>query len=45
MGSIFLWDSKEKWSNLICLRLLPAKEMDHPPTIPNAIHSQTVQTL
>ncbi len=45
MGCTFFWNSQEKWSDMICLRLSPTKQMDHPLTIPNAIHSQTVQML
>jgi hypothetical protein len=32
-------NSQEKCSNSICLRLPPTKQMDHLPTVPNAIHS------
>jgi hypothetical protein len=45
MGRTFFWNSEEKWSDSIRLRLLPTKQMDHLLTIPNAIHSRTVQTL
>jgi hypothetical protein len=45
MGSTFFWISQEKWSDLICLRLPPTKQMDHLPTIPNAIPSQMIQML
>jgi hypothetical protein len=43
MGHTFFWNSQEKWSDLICLRLLPTKQMDHLPSIPNAIHYCTYQ--
>jgi hypothetical protein len=45
MGCTFFWNSQEKWSDLICLRLLPTKQMDHLPTLPNAKHSQIILTL
>ncbi len=31
MGHTFFRNSQEKWSDLICLRLLPTKQMDHLP--------------
>jgi hypothetical protein len=43
MGHTFFWNSQEKWSDLICLRLPPTKQMDHLPTIPNAIDYCTYQ--
>jgi hypothetical protein len=36
MGHTLFWDSQEKWSDLIRLRHPPTKQMDHPPTVPNA---------
>ncbi len=36
MGCTFFWNSQEKWSGLICLRLLPTKQI---------IHSQNIQML
>jgi hypothetical protein len=45
MGCTFFRNSQEKLSDSIRLRLSPTKQMDHPPIIPNAIHSRTVQTL
>jgi hypothetical protein len=45
MGCTFFWNSQEKQSDLICLRLLSIKQMDHLPTIPYAKHSWIIQTL
>jgi hypothetical protein len=35
----------EKNTDLIHLRLLPTKQMDHLPTLPNAKHSQIILTF
>jgi hypothetical protein len=44
-GYTFFRNSQEKQSDSIRLRLSPTKQMDHLLTIPNAIHSQTIQML
>jgi hypothetical protein len=43
MGCTFFWNSREKQTDLIHLRLPPTKQMDHLPTLPNAKHSQIIQ--
>jgi hypothetical protein len=44
-GLHLLLELPRKWSDLICLRLLPTKQMDHLPTQPNAKHSQIILTF
>jgi hypothetical protein len=34
MDRTFFWNSQEKWSDLIHLRLPPTKQMDHSPIPP-----------
>jgi hypothetical protein len=41
----FIWNSQEKWSDLIHLRLPPTKQMDHLPTLPNVKHSWVIEML
>jgi hypothetical protein len=45
MGCTFIWNSQEKQSDSIHLQLPPTKQMDHPPTIPNAKHSWIIQMI